>query len=125
MNFISNLPIKKYVVSFLLAFIITILILSVASVVFSFLPPPDWVLNLLTKYGYLLSGFIASFFCARASARRGFFTGSLAAVFYIAFLYMLGAAIFKSPLITTKLTRVFGLSALCGGLGGILGINSK
>lgn len=125
MNFISNLPVRKYVVSFLLAFIITLLILSVASIVFSFLPPADWVLRIFSEYGYLISGFIASFFCARASSRRGFFTGALAAVFYIAILYMLGAAIFKAPLITTKLARVFGLSALCGGFGGILGINSK
>lgn len=125
MNFISNLPVRKYIFSFLLAFIITLLILSAASVIFSFLPPADWVLAIFSEYGYLISGFIASFFCARASSRRGFFTGALAAVFYIAILYMLGVAIFKAPLTTTKLARVFGLSALCGGLGGILGINSK
>ena len=125
MNFISNVSFKKYIVSFLLAFIITLLIFSVASVVFSFVPPAKWVLEIFSEYGYLISGFIASFFCARASSRRGFFTGALAAVFYIAVLYMLGSAIFKAPLITTKLARVFGLSALCGGLGGILGINSK
>lgn len=125
MNFISNMSFKKYIVSFLLAFIITLLIFSVASVIFSFVPPSLWVLEIFSEYGYLVSGFIASFFCARASSRRGFITGALAAVFYIAILYMLGAAIFKAPLITTKLARVFGLSALCGGLGGILGINSK
>lgn len=125
MNFISNVSFKKYIVSFLLAFIITLLIFSVASVVFSFIPPSRWVLRIFSEYGYLISGFIASFLCARASSRRGLLTGALAAVFYIAVLYMLGAAIFKAPLITTKLARVFGLSALCGGLGGILGINSK
>ena len=125
MNLISNQALRKYVVSFLLAFIITLLIFSIASVIFSFIPPKDWVLGIFSEYGYLISGFIASFFCARASSRRGFLTGAFAAVFYIAVLYMLGAAIFKAPLITTKLARVFGLSALCGGLGGILGINSK
>ena len=125
MNFISNLPFKKYIVSFLLAFIITLLVFSLLSVIFAFFPPSDYILNICTKYGYLLSGFVASFFCARASSRRGFLTGAVTAVIYIAILYMLGGAIFKAPVFTAKLMRVFGLSALCGGLGGILGINSK
>ena len=44
--------------------------------------PKEWVLGIFSEYGYLISGFIASFFCARASSRSGFLTGAFAAVFY-------------------------------------------
>ncbi|MBQ3023534.1 MAG: TIGR04086 family membrane protein [Clostridia bacterium] len=125
MNFISNFNVKKYIVSFLLAFLITLLILSVSSIIFSFFPPSKWVLNLFSDYAYLLSGFIASFLCARASSRRGFITGALASFFYIGILVLLGFLIFNSNIFTLRLTKVFGLSVLCGGIGGILGINSK
>ncbi len=124
MNFISNLPIKKYIVSFALAFLITLLILSVASIVFSFLPPPDWVFAIF-DHCYLLSGFMAAFFCAKYSAKRGFVTGLFSSLLYIAVLIMLGGIIFKSDISAIPLARVFGLSALCGGVGGILGINCR
>jgi len=124
MNFISNLSIKKYIVSFALAFLITLLILSAASIIFSFLPPPDWVFGVL-DYSYLLSGFMAAFFCARASSKRGFVTGIFASFFYIAILIMLGGIVFKSNIAAIPLVKIFSLSALFGGIGGILGVNCK
>ena len=125
MNFISNLPIKKYIVSFALAFLITLLILSAASIIFSFFPPPEWVFGIFSNYSYLLSGFTAAFFCARKSSKRGFVTGIYASVLYIAILIMLGGIIFKSDISAIPLIRIFSLSALCGGVGGILGINCR
>ena len=124
MSFISNLPIKKYITSFALAFLITLLILSVLSIIFSFFPPPEWVLA-ISDYSYLLSGFIAAFFCAKKSSRRGFLTGILASLLYIATLIILGGLIFKSDISAIPLIRIFGVSALCGGAGGILGINCR
>ena len=125
MNIISNFKLKKYVVSFSLAFIITLLVLSVAGIIFSLFPIPDVILGFFCDYSWIFSGFIASFLCARKSSRRGFINGAISCIIYIGLLLLIGFFVFGNNIFSVNLLRIFGLSALVGGIGGILGINSK
>lgn len=125
MNLISNLPLKKYIISFILAFIVTLSVLAAASIIFSFLPPPAWLLAAIHDYASLLSAFAAAFFCAKASQGRGFITGIIASDVYIALLLMLGGLLFKSIAPTPSLIKIFALGSVTGAIGGILGINCK
>lgn len=125
MNLISNLPLKKYIISFILAFIITLAALAAASIAFTFLPPPAWLVEGLHDYAFLISGFAAAFLCARASSGRGFITGIISADIYIALLVILGGLVFKNSAPALSVIRIFTLGSVCGAVGGILGINCK
>lgn len=125
MNFLSTLPLKKYAVSFLLALAVTLVLLAAVSIVFSFLPPPSWLLETLHSYIFLFSSFIAAFFCARSSSGRGFLTGIIASNLYILLLIALGGLIFKNSLETLSVIKIFIPGSVCGAVGGILGINCK
>ena len=125
MNFFNRLPLKKYIFSFALSFVVTLLFLSVASIIFSFFPPSEWVLGAFSDYSYLASAFITAFLCARHTPSHGFLTGITSAAVYVSFLLVLGFIFFKSTASLHELGRIFLFSSLCGGVGGILGINCK
>lgn len=125
MNLVSNIPLKKYIIAFILAFMITLVVLAAASIVFSFLPPPTWILNAVHDYSFLLSSFAAAFLCAKASSGRGFITGIIASDFYIGLLLALGGLIFKNTVSPISLIKIFSLGSIIGVIGGVLGINSK
>lgn len=126
MNFkFPGLEIKKYAVSFLLAFAITAALLAIVSVVFAFLPPPLWLLTLVHNYCSYFSAFLAAFLCGRKSKGRGFLTGIVTATIYMALLLVLGGLFFKTMVSLPVLIRTFLPCVLCGAIGGILGINCK
>lgn len=124
-SFLSSFEIKKYAVSFLIAFVITAVSVALLSIIFAFLPPPLWLVTGIHNYCAYFSVFIAAFFSARKSRGRGFLTGIIAAVIYMAILLALGGLFFKNTVSLPLLTRIFSLCSLCGAIGGILGINCK
>lgn len=122
---VSSLPVKKYAVSFAAAFIITVVLEAVVSLVFTFLPPKDWLLDVIHNYSSYFSAFVAAFLCAKKCGKRGFLTGMVSAIIYMAILFALGGILFKSSIDTAALPGALALCAGCGAVGGIVGINCK
>lgn len=122
---VSSLPLKKYAVSFAIAFIFTVVLEAVVSLVFMFFPPRDWLLEIVHNYSSYLSAFIAAFLCAKKCGKRGFLTGMVSALIYMAILFALGGILFKSSVDVASLPGALALCAGCGAIGGIAGINCK
>ena len=116
---------KRHILPFIIAFVVTALILSGISVLFSFFPPSEMIFSFFSRYTYLLSGFIAAFLVARRSSKRGFLAGIIAADIYTAVLFLLGTLVFKATADISSLARIFALSSLFGAIGGTIGINCK
>lgn len=125
MKFFSALPLRKYILSYIISLIITLVVLAIASIVFSFVPPYEWLIEVLHDYIFVLSAFPAAFLCARTSSGKGFLTGIIAADIYILMLIILGGLIFKNAVDPSSLLKIFLLGSLSGAIGGIWGINSK
>lgn len=121
----SVLPIRKYVLSYIISLVITLLLLAAISIVFSFFPPYEWLINAIHDYTFVLSAFPAAFLCAKSSSGRGFLTGIIAADIYILILIILGGLMFKNAVAPNALVKIFLLGSLSGAVGGIWGINSK
>lgn len=125
MNLVSLSVLKKYAMSFLLAFLTTTVLLALIGVIFSFTSPPMWLLNGCYKYSFLFSAFLAAFFCGYKKAGRGFLTGIIAADIYVIALVILGGLIFRNSIPAASLFKIFLPASLTGAFGGILGINCK
>ena len=125
MNFLFNIPLKKYAVSFIISLCLTLVLLSALSIIFSFLAPPSWLLDSFHNYIFIFSAFIAAFLCAKASSGRGFLTGIIASNLYILLLIALGGLVFKNSLESLSFVKIFIPGTICGAVGGILGINCK
>lgn len=126
MNLIfSSIPFKKYIRAFFLAFIITVVLQAVLSIVFSFLPPNDKFFEFLCTAFPYFGAFLAAFFSGYGSEKNGGVTGIITSVIFIMILFFAGLLFFKSAFSFEVLLKEVSASALCGICGGIIGINCK
>lgn len=126
MNFVfSSIPHKKYIRAFFLAFMITVILQAVLSVIFSFLPPNDKILGMLCTTFPYFAAFLAAFFCGYSSEKSGGITGLIAADIFIMLLFFAGLLFFKSAFSFDALLKSVSAASLCGICGGIIGINCK
>jgi len=120
-----RLPLKKYIIAFALAFLLTVIPQAALSVLFSFVPPYEKVLNILSNASGYFSAMLAALFCARLCGKRGFLTGLISADIYMVLILFAGVILLKNTYGLSDIIRVFSLSSLCGIFGGIIGINFK
>ncbi len=120
-----RLPLKKYIIAFALAFLLTIVPQAVLSVLFSFIPPHEKVFSILSNASAYFSAMLAALFCARLCGKRGFLTGLISADIYTALILFAGIILLKNTYGLSDIIRIFSLSSLCGIFGGIIGINFK
>ena len=125
MSFLSLNSLKKYIVSVLISILATFVILALTSVVFSFFPPALWLMRAVTDYSYIFPVFISAFLSARASSGKGLLTGIVAALLCLVFISVTGKIFFNSANVFVSFFKILPIGVICGGLGGILGINSK
>ncbi len=125
MNIFSIHSFKKYILSVLISFLVTLVFLGVVSLIFSFFPPAGWLLNAFCRYSIFLTALLCAFFSARASSGQGLMTGVIASLLCLFAAALVGFFIFKSGNFPNLFFRNLPIGVLCGGAGGVLGINSK
>ena len=126
MNYIfSSIPFKKYIRSFFLAFVITVILQALLSIVFSFFPPNEKMFGIICTISPYFAAFIAAFFSAYSGDKSGAVTGLIASDIFMLILFFAGVIFFKSQLSFNVMLKTLSLSSMCGICGGIIGINCK
>ena len=125
MKFFSLHSLKRYILSVLISFLVTFVFLGIVSLIFSFFPPAGWLLNIFCRYSIFLTVFLCAFLSARASSGQGLMTGIAASLLCLLVAALIGILVFKSGNFSGLFFRNLPIGVLCGGAGGILGINSK
>lgn len=125
MNLFSLKAFKNYIISVFISILATIVLLGVVSVIFSFFPPAPWLLFAFSNYSVFFTVFLCAFLSARSFSSQGLFTGIVSAVFCLITISLAGSVIFGTTLFPYSLLKLFPIGIPCGGIGGILGINSK
>ncbi len=125
MNIFSLHSLKSYILFVLISFLVTFVFLGVVSLIFSFFPPAKWLLNAFCRYSIFLTVLICAFLSARASSGQGLITGIVASLICLLTAALIGILVFKSGNFPNLFFRNLPIGVLCGGAGGILGINSK
>ncbi len=126
MNYIfSSIPFKKYIRAFFLAFIITVILQAVLSVVFSFFSPSDKIFEIICSVSPYFASFLAAFFSGYSGEKNGGVTGLIASDIFILILIFSGVIFFKSQFSFNIILKPLSLASLCGICGGIIGINCK
>ncbi len=124
-SFFKSVPMKKYIVSYIIAFLLTVVILSVISVVFMFYPPSEAVLSTVCNYCGIFSAFIAALLCSRKTASRGYLVGMLSACVYTCILMGLGCLLWGEGALPHGMVSYLIIASIAGAAGGITGINLK
>ena len=77
--------------------------------------------NIITAFGTALSGFLAG----RNAGSKGIFVGAGCGIIYCLILCLAGNLISKSATLGMEFLTALIIGVLCGGVGGIAGINTK
>lgn len=121
----KSIPMKKYVVSYIVVFLVTTVILSALSVIFSFFPPSEAILDLTYEYCGIFSALLAAILCARKCSSHGYLVGAVSACMYTCILMLAGCIAKCNIAIPDDFLIKCLLSAISGIVGGIIGINCK
>ena len=124
-SFLKFVPMKKYIISYIIAFLFTVVVLSVLSVAFMFYPPSETVLSGVGKYSGIFSAFIAALLCSRKTTSRGYLVGLISGCIYTCILIGIGCLLWGKGALPQGMVSHLIIAAVAGAAGGITGINLK
>ena len=121
----DSFPIGRFLSGWVTAFFVTVILAALLSAIFGFVGVSDSATEKIQCGAKYFSAFLAGLLCARGGKKRGWLTGSCAALVYTAALCGIGMCIYGTQAANPYILRQLGIAALCGAVGGIVGINSK
>ena len=120
MRYIS---VKRYILSFLASYALTLVILGIFSLILSFSRHPLWLPGILCSYSGYFSAFIAALLCTSGIKKNGLITGVICSDIYMMLLILAGTIFFKSTVAFSSLPGILMISSVLGAIGGIIGVN--
>ena len=124
-SFLKSVPMKKYIVSYIIAFLFTVVVLSALSVVFMFYPPSQAVLSGVCDYCGIFSAFVAALLCSRKTTSRGYLVGMISGSVYTCILMGVGCLLWGKGALPQGMASYLIIASIAGAAGGITGINLK
>ena len=114
-----------YLKAFLAAFSCTVIVFALLSALFAHTDIPENVWELILSASGAFSSFLAAFFSAIGTRKRGFLTGIISSLLYTLLLILPGMVFFPGKRAAAALIKKLLYAVLFGMIGGILGINFK
>ena len=121
----DSLHMKRHIISYVGAFLLTLTVQGILGILFSLLHPPVFVINIACRYMYCFSALIAAILCTYGAHSRGLVKGMVSADIYTAILLLCGMIFFGNACSTHTFIKILAVSSLCGALGGVIGINIR
>lgn len=108
-----------------LAYLITAIIFIIYGVLLTYTDVTEKntqiIVMVTTAVSVLIGGFVAS----KGVQNKGLFYGMLVGIVYAIIMIMIGFCFMPTIKVTSKIVTLFTLSICAGGIGGIIGINTK
>lgn len=109
----------------ILAYLITAIVFIIYGILLTYTDVTEKntqiIVMITTAVSVLIGGFVAS----KGVQNKGLFYGMLVGVVYAIIMIMIGFCFMPNIKITSKMVTLFILSICGGGIGGIIGINTK
>lgn len=109
----------------LMCFLLTILVLFVASWISVMVNLPEAAVALVVSVITYLCVGICGFRFARHTGSNGLLAGALAGLVYVIILYVIGCIAFAEISFSTSAALTAVICIVCGAIGGIVGVNTK
>ncbi len=119
----KKLNIKDILMSVLIGFILTFLVIAVLSAVMLFADISDGILSAIVLVMTIAIDILIGVFSVKNTRNRGWLHGSLAGVIYIVLLTLLSMLVFDGFAITPNFYFMLLMGLFGGACGGIIGVN--
>ena len=116
---------RQCAVSFITAFVVTMVLTGLLSVVFSFFHPSEIIFHYVCRFFGFFSSFTAAFLCAEKIGKNGLFSGIIWGDIYMAVLILCGILFFKNTPDSVSLLKTLAVNSLLCAIAGVMGINFK
>jgi len=120
----SDFGFIHFIKAFLAAFLVTVIVSAMLSALFAHTGISDKIWDRVTGYAGTFSSFLAAFFSAAGTRKRGYLTGAFSAAGYTFLLLCVGFVVFPGAFSLESLIKKLTYSVIFGAIGGILGINT-
>lgn len=108
-----------------LSYILSVVLLFILSVLATVLDMGGGAVNAMISVITGISVLFCGFTAARGAGRGGLLNGIVAGVLYTLLLYAAGSIIIGSFAFNLATVTAFLVGIICGGIGGVLGVNTK
>ena len=122
---ISPNPVKIFLKNLVVEFLLSIVLLVVLSVLLSTTDLSESVINPSIIFISAFSILLGSFLSSRKIKAKGIIIGALQGIFYMLTLYLISSFSSMNFSIGTESIVMIVVGIICGGLGGIVGVNLK
>ena len=109
----------------LISYIISIVLLLLVSVIATYAAMPEAQIRIAVNIVTAVSLIICGFRAARRARRMGLVNGAAAGLIYTILLYVVGSLITRELSFTLSTVTTLILGFICGGLGGVMGLNMR
>lgn len=109
----------------LISYVISMILLLAVSAVAVYAAMNDGQIRIAVNVVTALSLIVCGFHAARKARRMGLVNGAVAGLIYAVLLYLIGCAVAQQVIFSFSTVTTLILGFVCGGLGGIMGINLR
>lgn len=115
--------IKRYLISLLIAFCISITLIIITAVIFAYTNIDDRYLQSFVTGIVTISCLVSSIVLAKKIKQKGIIYGAIFGLVYCLIIYILNTCIYGNFFISNTLLVYLGVCTLSGIVGGIIGVN--
>lgn len=115
--------VKSYVKFLVISYIIAIILLCLASVIFAYTSINDSLLVYFVFGIIIVSNLIGSMLVSRKIKKRGLFTGMLFGIIYFVIIYLISAIFYTGIFFNEAVLMYLITTAVSGIIGGVIGVN--
>lgn len=112
------------IIATLIGFALTGIVLFIFSFLITKIDAPSDIKKLLSVVALGIGSCVGGYYCSKRKKRHGIFCGAICG-FVMFVLIVIFGAIFADTILSFKSTTKLLLVLICGGIGGVVGVNSK
>lgn len=103
---------------------VILIVLFCFSVILSKVNASNIVLNIAATVSLCIGGYVGGYICARKGRKNGLIRGAICGIVIFS-VVMLSGVLFAKAVLSLSAGGKLILTMLCGGVGGIIGVNTK
>lgn len=115
--------VKRYLISLFIAFMISILLILITALIFTYTNIDDRYLQSFVTGIVTISCLISSIVLTKKIKEKGIAHGIIFGIIYCLLIYIINMFVYSNFFISNTLLVYFGVCALSGIVGGIIGVN--
>lgn len=117
--------VKQYSKFLVISYVMALVLLCLTALIFAYTNINDSLINTFVFVIVVITNLIGSTLTSRKIKKRGLIIGLMFGIIYFLIIYLLSVILYTGFFINNAVGMYFGLSAIAGIIGGVIGVNLR